>query len=97
MDKGNKNVKSNQDMYSNINSHWTNYYPSSSSYRGDSYDDDFATFSNKRKHSFTPILLVISTVYNCDHCGAKKEECTTDYCEEKKIDKNHNYDIGDWG
>jgi len=49
---------------------------------------------SKKLHKYIPVLLIFTTAYNCEHCGAKKEDCKTDYCEEKE---DYNLDIGEWG
>ena len=53
------------------------------SVRNDWSDDweDIEIYKPKRKHEFTPVLLIFSTAYHCKHCGAKKEENKGDYCE----------------
>jgi hypothetical protein len=56
----------------------------------DDYWDNRSSGKSKRKHEFSPVLLVFTTVYNCKHCGAKKEDCKTSYCDEFDLD------IGDW-
>lgn len=78
----------------NINSHWSGSY-GSGGYYGTGYNDyDYGYSKPKRKHSFTPVLLIVTTVYDCEHCGAKKEDCTSDYCDEPET---HYNDQGDWG
>lgn len=76
------------DLYSNVNSHWWYDSNSDSGYGDSNYD----FIEPKRKHKFAPILLIYTTVYNCELCGAKKEDCSSDYCNQKKSD----FDIGDW-
>ncbi len=35
------------------------------------------------RHEWKPILLLMSTVYNCKLCGAKKEDAKDAYCNEE--------------
>lgn len=66
-----------------------------SSVNGKSYHSDpIYSSKTKRRHEFSPLLLVITTCYNCKHCGAKKEDTKTDYCDEKEDDLY--YDTGGW-
>ncbi len=78
-------------MYGGTSCKWDDNYGNSSSYGTSYYDYDFDSRSTKRRHKFSPVLLIFSTVYNCEHCGAKKEDCLTDFCEDKQ------HDFGDWG
>jgi len=59
-----------------------------------SWDGEYKA-SSKRKHEFSPVLLVFTTVYNCIHCKRKKEDCKYTYCEHE--DNPPEYDIGGWG
>lgn len=64
------------------------------SVNGKSYrDDSIYSAKVKRRHEFSPILLSFATVYDCKHCGAKKEEAKTDYCDEQD---DTDYDTGGW-
>lgn len=66
-----------------------------SSVNGKSYSSDtIYSTKTKKRHEFSPVLLVITTAYNCKHCGAKKEDTKTDYCDEKEDDLY--YDTGGW-
>lgn len=89
----NSNDKFWQSLYGNVNSHWNDRSYSSNSYGTWSYGYDLDYNKPKRRHKFSPILLIFSTVYNCEHCGAKKEDCKTDYCDEYKEPE---YDTGGW-
>lgn len=75
-----------------INCSWDSDYGNSAGYGKGYLDNYYSPPKAKRKHQFSPVLLVFSTVYNCDHCGAKKEDCKTEYCDGKD-----DLDIGDWG
>lgn len=55
------------------------------------YDGDLYSGTTKRKHEFTPVLLIFNTVYNCKHCDMKKEDCISEYCDTEYPD------IGSWG
>ena len=60
--------------YSNWNRNWGNDW---------GYDNWDNTPSTKRTpHEWVSTLLILSTVYTCKHCGAKKEETQGAYCEE---------------
>jgi len=61
--------------YSNWNRDWKNEY---------SYDywDSPPPFKRTR-HEWVPVLLLNQTVYDCKHCGAKKEKTKGDYCEDE--------------
>lgn len=89
---GSKNVLFWQAMYGNINNHWSSGY-GGSNYDKSYYDTEPTKSSTRQRHSFSPILLVYTTVFDCKLCGAKKENCSSDYCEEK--DDTNLYD-GDW-
>lgn len=43
------------------------------------YEDNSSSYSRTR-HDWIPILLLNSTVYDCKHCGEKKEKTKTEYC-----------------
>ena len=43
---------------------------------------DMPTWKPPVKHQWVPTLLIVSTVYTCSKCGAKKEKTTGDYCED---------------
>ena len=80
-------------LYGVVDCRWDDYYGNGSG-SGSGYGDvGWGSSKSKRRHEFSPVLLVFTTVYNCKHCGAKKEDCLTDYCPDKKDD----FDIGDWG
>lgn len=81
--------------YSNPCADWDGMYGSGAGYGKSYYDRDFSSGSTKRKHEFTPILLINSTVFNCKHCGAKQEDAKTEFCDVKE--DNNDYDIGGWG
>lgn len=86
----------NEELYkllsSSTNCSWDSYYGNGIANGNSYYDDDFLTGKTKRRHEFSPVVLIFSTVWNCKHCGAKKEDCRTEYCDE--LD---DFDIGDWG
>lgn len=84
------NDKSKQNS-SNINPHRTDRSWDRSGYGYGEYGYDSPSYKSKRKHEFTPVLLVWSTVFDCKHCGVKKETATSEYCE------SETNDIEDWG
>lgn len=60
------------DLVSNSNSGWNSNY-------GWEYDDwdsppPTPVSDGKCKHEWIPSLLLTSTVYDCKHCGIKKED-----------------------
>ncbi len=73
-------------------SNWDDPYGGGGYGRTWSNEGYYSTPKAKRKHKFSPVLLVFSTVYNCEHCGAKQEDCKSEYC-----DSNDELNIGDWG
>jgi hypothetical protein len=79
------------DAIANWDDNWNRGSVNGKSYRNDPI---YSSKSTKRRHEFSPVLLVISTCYNCKHCGAKKEDTKTDYCDEKEDDLY--YDTGGW-
>lgn len=46
------------------------------------YEYGYTGYKSYVKHEWKSILLLMSTVYNCSKCGAKKEEAKDAYCEE---------------
>lgn len=90
MIKAGKNALFWQAMYGNINNHWSSGY--GGSHDKSYYDSKIIIPSVRRRHSFSPILLIYTTVFDCKLCGAKKEDCCSDYCEED----NENIYEGDW-
>lgn len=54
--------------------YWNNY---------DDWDGESYGRGDRRKHDWTPILLSFQTVYNCSHCGCKKEKAKSEYCEDE--------------
>ncbi len=83
---------------SNVNPHMSCSDTASNYYGGrhDYWIPDYDPPEPKRKHEFSPVLLINSTVYDCKHCKRKKEDCKTDYCEEEGVPPNHQ-NLGDWG
>lgn len=83
-----KNVTNYKDLINTASAKWDDDYGNYSGYGKPYYESP----KPKRKHEFTPILLINSTVFNCKLCGAKKEECLTEYCEENE----DIWDTGGW-
>jgi hypothetical protein len=81
-------------LYGSAYSSWDSNYGNSSGYGNSYYDSDWTTRKNKREHKFSPVLLIYTTVYNCEHCGRKKEDCKYTYCDDE--DNPPTWDIGDW-
>jgi hypothetical protein len=81
-------------LYSGASANWRSDYGNSSGYGDSYYDSDFYSRKDKRRHEFSPVLLVYTTVYDCKHCGRKKEDCSTDYCEDEGNPPG--WDIGGW-
>lgn len=73
-----------KDLPDNRSSNWDVYNAYGYGYGSGYYDDDWYTRKDKRQHEFSPVLLVNSTVYDCKHCGKKKEDCRTEYCEDEE-------------
>ena len=90
-----KKYESRQINLNSFDSSWISAYGYGNNGIKNYYDHDYDYGTTKTRHKFTPVLLVWSTVYNCKLCGAKKEECKTDYCDDNK--KKDDFDIGDWG
>lgn len=82
-------------MYSSDSITSGSYYGGSSGYGNSYYDSDWTTRKTKREHKFSPILLVFTTVYNCEHCKRKKEDCKYTYCEDED-NPPELYDTGGW-
>lgn len=82
----------------NVNPHISSYDTIGVNYGGryDYWVPDYDPGPSKRKHEFSPILLINSTVYDCKHCKRKKEDCKTEYCEDENKPLEHDY-LGDWG
>jgi len=83
-----------------ISNSWDGYYGDGTGYGGGYNDLDFNTRKTKKRHDFSPVLLIYTTCYNCKHCGMKKEECMWDHCEDEPKNykkKDTDFDYGDWG
>lgn len=50
---------------------------------GGYYPHTVPAYKPKQKHQWKSTLLITSTVYECTHCGVKKEEVIDEeYCED---------------
>lgn len=86
------NVNPYKDLIINPHNNWDDPYGSSYGGRNDPWAREYSSTKAKRKHEFSPILLINTTVYDCKHCKAKKEDCLTEFCDEPE-----QLNIGDWG
>ena len=82
-------------LYGSSNTINCSYYGGSSGYGNSYYDSDIYTRKDKRKHQFTPVFLIMSTVYDCEHCKRKKEDCSYEYCEDEDSPPD-TWDTGGW-
>lgn len=73
---------------------WDDYYPHGSGYGDPYYSNDFNSRKNKKRHEFSPVLLIYTTCYDCKHCKRKKEDCTSEYCDDENSPPD--WDIRDW-
>lgn len=85
-------VESWRKITTNPSNNWDDPFSGEYGYKQVNWHREYDSSPSKRPHKFSPVLLVFSTVYNCEHCGAKKEDCLTDYCETKD-----DLNVGDWG
>lgn len=70
-------------LYSGTCASWDSDYGNRNGYGNGYYDSDWNTRKTKREHKFSPVLLIITTVWNCSECGKKKEDCLTNYCDDE--------------
>lgn len=81
-------------LYSGPTSSWDHYY-GGSWYGGEGSGNGYGSSKpSKKEHKFSPILLVFSTVFNCEHCNRKKEDCKYNYCDDE--DSPPTFDTGGW-
>ena len=78
-------------MNNTVVSSWDYDYISETEYAS----TEWTVKKNRKQHSFKAILLIYSTVYNCEHCNRKKEDCNYTYCDDE-VTPPSGWDIGGW-
>jgi hypothetical protein len=94
--KDKSHVRVYKDLPDNRSSNWDVLSVYGYGYGSGYYYDDIDTRKDKRKHTFSPVLLINTTVYDCEHCKRKKEDCKSEYCEDEDSQPDTGWDIGGW-